>query len=117
MQIKSFISLFEVRSQEYHNSFLSRNILEQFVDFWYIPRTRILRHKATELNLDMRSDGYVKVQELLQLNIKTFANVPLRGHTVDDVKEVGSFTSFIILFLYLLVFLHKYQRIFFKPLT
>ncbi|KAK4800776.1 hypothetical protein SAY86_021263 [Trapa natans] len=49
--------------------------------------TRILRHMAAELNLNMRSDGYVKVQELLQLNIKTFANVPLRGHTVDDVKE------------------------------
>ncbi|XP_031389621.1 tRNA 2'-phosphotransferase 1 isoform X2 [Punica granatum] len=49
--------------------------------------TRILRHMATELNLNMRSDGYVKVQELLQLNIKTFANVPLRAHTVDEIKE------------------------------
>ncbi|KAG6784435.1 hypothetical protein POTOM_010128 [Populus tomentosa] len=49
--------------------------------------TRILRHKASELNLNMRSDGYVKVEDLLKLNMKTFANVPLRSHTDDDVKE------------------------------
>lgn len=49
--------------------------------------TRILRHMASELNLNMRNDGYVKVQDLLKLNLKTFANVPLRSHTVDDVKE------------------------------
>ncbi|XP_075074053.1 uncharacterized protein LOC107773662 [Nicotiana tabacum] len=48
---------------------------------------RILRHMASELNLNMRNDGYVKVQDLLKLNLKTFANVPLRSHTVDDVKE------------------------------
>lgn len=44
---------------------------------------------ASELNLNMRNDGYVKVQDLLKLNLKTFANVPLRSHTVDDVKEVS----------------------------
>ncbi|KAF8379300.1 hypothetical protein HHK36_028733 [Tetracentron sinense] len=49
--------------------------------------TRILRHMASELNLDMRSDGYVRVRDLLQLNMKTFANIPLRSHTVDDVRE------------------------------
>ncbi|XWS45921.1 hypothetical protein CRYUN_Cryun14cG0020800 [Craigia yunnanensis] len=49
--------------------------------------TRILRQMATELNLNMRSDGYVKVEDLLKLNLKTFANVPLRSHTVDDIKE------------------------------
>ncbi|XP_060218850.1 uncharacterized protein LOC132645714 isoform X2 [Lycium barbarum] len=49
--------------------------------------TRILRHMASELNLNMRNDGYVKVQDLLKLNLKTFANVPLRSHTIDDVKE------------------------------
>ncbi|EOX96233.1 RNA 2'-phosphotransferase isoform 3 [Theobroma cacao] len=49
--------------------------------------TRILRHRATELNLNMRSDGYVKVQDLLKLNLKTFADIPLRSHTVDDIKE------------------------------
>lgn len=49
--------------------------------------TRILRHMASELKLDMRSDGYVKVQDLLQLNMRTFANIPLRSHTVDDVRE------------------------------
>ncbi|GFP95003.1 tRNA 2'-phosphotransferase 1 [Phtheirospermum japonicum] len=49
--------------------------------------TRILRHMASELKLNMRSDGYVKVQDLLKLNLKTFANIPLRSHTVDEVKE------------------------------
>lgn len=49
--------------------------------------TRILRHMASELNLNMRSDGYVKVQDLLKLNLKTFANVPLKSHTVDEIKE------------------------------
>ncbi|KAL2472840.1 RNA 2'-phosphotransferase [Forsythia ovata] len=49
--------------------------------------TRILRHMASELKLDMRSDGYVKVQDLLKLNLKTFANISLHSHTVDDVRE------------------------------
>ncbi|XP_022973876.1 tRNA 2'-phosphotransferase 1-like [Cucurbita maxima] len=49
--------------------------------------TRILRHMASELNLNMRSDGYVKLQDLLKLNLKTFANIPLRSHTVDDIRE------------------------------
>ncbi|RYR72110.1 hypothetical protein Ahy_A02g006312 isoform B [Arachis hypogaea] len=50
-------------------------------------QTRILRHMASELNLDMRSDGYVKVNDLLKLNMKTFANIPLRSHNIDDVRE------------------------------
>lgn len=49
--------------------------------------TRILRHMASELNLNMRSDGYVKVNDLLKLNLKTFANIPLRSHTVDEIRE------------------------------
>ncbi|KAJ4844943.1 hypothetical protein Tsubulata_019058 [Turnera subulata] len=49
--------------------------------------TRVLRHMATELNLNVRGDGYVKVEDLLKLNMKTFANVPLRSHTIDDIKE------------------------------
>ncbi|CAI0375183.1 unnamed protein product [Linum tenue] len=49
--------------------------------------TRILRHMASELSLNMRSDGFVKVEDLLQLNMKTFANVPLISHTVDDIRE------------------------------
>ncbi|KAL7083317.1 hypothetical protein ACP275_14G153800 [Erythranthe tilingii] len=49
--------------------------------------TRVLRHMASELKLDMRSDGYIKVEDLLKLNLKTFANVPLRSHTIDDVTE------------------------------
>ncbi|XP_012083589.1 tRNA 2'-phosphotransferase 1 isoform X2 [Jatropha curcas] len=50
--------------------------------------TRVLRHMASELSLNMRSDGYVKVQDLLKLNMKTFADIPLRAHTVDDIKAV-----------------------------
>ncbi|KAK4396692.1 putative tRNA 2'-phosphotransferase [Sesamum angolense] len=49
--------------------------------------TRILRHMASELKLEMRSDGYVKVQDVLKLNLKTFANIPLRSHTIEDVRE------------------------------
>ncbi|KAJ3672522.1 hypothetical protein LUZ60_007243 [Juncus effusus] len=49
--------------------------------------TRILRHMATELNLNVRSDGYVRVNDLLKLNIQTFAKVPLKSHTIDEVKE------------------------------
>lgn len=44
---------------------------------------------ASELNLNMRSDGYVKVQDVLKLNMKTFADIPLRDHTIDDIREVG----------------------------
>ncbi|KAM5554880.1 hypothetical protein ABKV19_023013 [Rosa sericea] len=50
--------------------------------------TRILRHMASELNLDMRSDGFVKVHDILKLNLKTFANIPLSSHTVDEIKEI-----------------------------
>ncbi|RWR86661.1 Phosphotransferase KptA/Tpt1 [Cinnamomum micranthum f. kanehirae] len=49
--------------------------------------TRILRHMATKLSLDMRSDGYVRVHDLLELNMTTFANVPLKSHSIDDIKE------------------------------
>ncbi|KAK7390108.1 hypothetical protein VNO78_25407 [Psophocarpus tetragonolobus] len=49
--------------------------------------TRILRHMGSELNLNMRRDGYVKVNDLLKLNLKTFANIPLRSHTIDDIRE------------------------------
>nr|XP_011458042.1 PREDICTED: tRNA 2'-phosphotransferase 1-like [Fragaria vesca subsp. vesca] len=49
--------------------------------------TRILRHMPSELNLDMRSDGFVKVHDVLKLNLKTFANIPLSSHTVHEIKE------------------------------
>ncbi|XP_058104625.1 uncharacterized protein LOC131248375 [Magnolia sinica] len=49
--------------------------------------TRILRHMASQLNLEMRSDGYVSVRDLLQLNMTTFANVRLKSHILDDIKE------------------------------
>lgn len=60
-----------------------------FILFNDVFRTRILRHMASELNLNMRSDGYVKVEDLLKLNMKTFADVPLRSHTVEEITEVG----------------------------
>ncbi|XP_020592766.1 tRNA 2'-phosphotransferase 1-like isoform X1 [Phalaenopsis equestris] len=49
--------------------------------------TRILRHMAAEVNLEMRSDGFVRVGDLLKLNLTTYAKVPLRAHTIEDVKE------------------------------
>ncbi|TYI91541.1 hypothetical protein E1A91_D02G000500v1 [Gossypium mustelinum] len=49
---------------------------------------------VTELNLNIRSDGYVKVEDLLKLNMRAFANIPLRSQTVDDIKEVAFVTSF-----------------------
>ncbi|XP_031485199.1 uncharacterized protein LOC116254165 isoform X2 [Nymphaea colorata] len=49
--------------------------------------TRILRHMASELNLEMGTDGFVRVNDLLKLNMKTYANVPLRSHTVDEIQE------------------------------
>lgn len=48
-----------------------------------------MRHMASELNLDMRSDGYVRVRELLRLNLTTFAKVPLKDHTVEEIREVS----------------------------
>jgi 2'-phosphotransferase len=44
---------------------------------------------ASELKLNMRSDGFVNVNDLLKLNLKTFANIPLRSHTIDDIREVS----------------------------
>ncbi|KAI3954983.1 hypothetical protein MKW98_004986 [Papaver atlanticum] len=35
----------------------------------------------------MRNDGYVKVNHLLKLDLKTVANIPLNSHTVDDIRE------------------------------
>ncbi|KAG2326213.1 hypothetical protein Bca52824_008941 [Brassica carinata] len=49
--------------------------------------TRVLRHMATELRLNMRGDGFVKVEDLLQLNLKTSANVQLKSHTIDEIRE------------------------------
>ncbi|KAI0513468.1 hypothetical protein KFK09_009490 [Dendrobium nobile] len=49
--------------------------------------TRILRHMAAEVKLEIRSDGYVRVADLLKLNLTTYAKVPLRAHTIEDVKE------------------------------
>ncbi|CAN8286339.1 unnamed protein product [Cochlearia groenlandica] len=49
--------------------------------------TRILRHMANELSLNMRGDGFVKVGDLLKLDLKTSANYQLKSHTIDEIKE------------------------------
>eukprot|EP00249_Psilotum_nudum_P006444 c19767_g1_i1 orf=81-1433(+) len=49
--------------------------------------TRILRHQAAAMKLNIRSDGYVAVEDLLNLKIKTQARRPLNSHTVDDVLK------------------------------
>lgn len=49
--------------------------------------TTILRHRAEKLGLNIRPDGYVPIDQLLQLKIKTFSGIPLCSHTIDDVQE------------------------------
>ncbi|KAL1830234.1 hypothetical protein ACET3Z_008646 [Daucus carota] len=49
--------------------------------------TWILRHTASKLNLEIRSDGYAKVQDLLKLDLYTLADIPLHSHTIADVRE------------------------------
>ncbi|CAM6098051.1 unnamed protein product [Calypogeia fissa] len=49
--------------------------------------TRILRHQAAELNLEMSSDGYVDVQDILKLAMKTGSNRPLSSHSIADVEQ------------------------------
>eukprot|EP00250_Pteridium_aquilinum_P014401 c21965_g1_i1 orf=107-1342(+) len=49
--------------------------------------TSILRHRATDLNLQVRDDGYVVVTDLLKLGVKTRAGIPLSVYTVDDILK------------------------------
>jgi hypothetical protein len=74
------------------NCFVLNSCTKQFtliMLLFNIFRTRILRHMASELKLNIRSDGYVNVNDLLNLNLNTFANIPLRSHTIDDFREVS----------------------------
>ncbi|KAJ4910124.1 Tpt1 / KptA family protein [Raphanus sativus] len=48
---------------------------------------RVLRHMATELRLNMRGDGFVKVEDLLQLNLKTSANIQLKSDNINEIRE------------------------------
>lgn len=48
----------------------------------------VLRHRAVELKLNIRSDGYVALKDLLKLKMTTRAGIPLHSHTVDDFREV-----------------------------
>ncbi|CAK9227012.1 unnamed protein product [Sphagnum troendelagicum] len=49
--------------------------------------TAILRHRAADVKLQMRRDGYVAVAEILKLSMKTMAGKPLNSHTEDDVRQ------------------------------
>ncbi|KAL9239039.1 hypothetical protein vseg_013395 [Gypsophila vaccaria] len=57
--------------------------------------THILTHMANELNLDIRSDGYIKVADLLRLDFKSRANIPLRNYSIDEIREVSSVFCFL----------------------
>jgi hypothetical protein len=43
-----------------------------------------------DLNLHVRDDGYVSVDELLNLGVKTTAGIPLSDYTIEDIKKVSS---------------------------
>ncbi|KAI5066919.1 hypothetical protein GOP47_0017447 [Adiantum capillus-veneris] len=49
--------------------------------------TSILRHRAVDMNLEVRSDGYIVVNDLLKLPIKTRTGIPLSVYTVDDILK------------------------------
>ncbi|XP_002962094.2 uncharacterized protein LOC9630666 [Selaginella moellendorffii] len=49
---------------------------------------RILRHQATQLSLPIRSNGYVKVDDILRLTIRTHAGIPMNEHSVEEVLRV-----------------------------
>ena len=41
-----------------------------------------------DLNLKIRPDGYIAIQDLLKLGVKTMAGIPLSVYTVEDVMKV-----------------------------
>lgn len=41
-----------------------------------------------ERGLSVRSDGFVRVSEVLGVNVKTMANRLLSSHSVEDVRQV-----------------------------
>ena len=47
--------------------------------------TTILRHRATEMGLTMKADGYIPVREILSLKQRTRSKIQLKSHTVADV--------------------------------
>lgn len=49
--------------------------------------TNILRHRAVDLKLKVRNDGYVVVSDILKLPIKTRPGIPLSVYTADDVLK------------------------------
>eukprot|EP00850_Spirogloea_muscicola_P017807 SM000156S02163 [mRNA] locus=s156:216012:218125:- [translate_table: standard] len=50
-------------------------------------RTAILRHKALDYGLSIRPDGYVPVDDILQLQVNTGAKRQLNSHSVEDVRK------------------------------
>lgn len=50
--------------------------------------SKILRHTASDLKLQILNDGYVAVNDLLKLDIQTVRRIPLRAHTVEEILTV-----------------------------
>ena len=48
--------------------------------------TSVLRHRALDLKLKMKPDGYVKVVDILSLKEKTKSNRVLKSYTLNDVE-------------------------------
>ena len=56
-------------------------------------RTAILRHRASDYDLEMKNDGFVLVADLLKVNKKTAAGIALSSHSEEDVRKVTFFFS------------------------
>jgi hypothetical protein len=50
--------------------------------------TQILRHSALEHGLAMRSDGFVLVDDIMQLQKKTRSGRALSSHSIEEVRQV-----------------------------
>ena len=54
-------------------------------------RTAILRHRASDYDLEMKNDGFVLVDDLLKLSKRTAAGIALSSHSEEDVRKVTFF--------------------------
>jgi hypothetical protein len=58
-------------------------------------RTAILRHRASDYDLEMKNDGFVLVADLLKLSKKTPAGIALSSHSEEDVRKVTFFFCYV----------------------